>query len=163
MRRVRVATTVGSAAIADHVYGKGETPKEVTKERAENAARRFIAWLIEVFAVSVVKRVSGAVGSETLRKTFEAVRLAGDTTAFDLIDISIKLDHFAKFPEEEIEMFVKTSGHRVLAMSVLRDLVMMHFYRFPRDYKVKQRCCDKVGLEYRAIARLEQMKPQLKS
>jgi hypothetical protein len=146
------------ATITEHIYGKADKPKELTKKRAEDGVRRFIAWLIDLFAVSVVKRISGSVGSETLRKTFEAVRVKGNTTAFDLIDISIKLDHFARFPEEEIEQFVKTSGDRVLAMQVLRDLVVMHFYRYPREFRVKQRCCNKVGLEYQSIARLEHMK-----
>jgi Calcineurin-like phosphoesterase len=146
------------ATITEHIFGSNERPKELTKERTEKAVRRFLAWIINLFAASVVKRISGAVGSETLRKTFEAVRVKGNTTAFDLIDISIKLDHFARFPEEEITEFVRTSGEMALAMQVLRDLIVMHFYRFPRDFRVKQRCCVEVGLEYKAIARLEQMK-----
>jgi len=141
--------------LSKKIYADSKEQNQPSEKRAEKAARRLLAWLIDLISTSTLRRISSAVGNETLRRTFETVRAGADTPAFDLIDISIKLDHFTHFPEEEIEALSKKSELNSLAMQVLRDLIVIHFYRFPRDFKTKQRCCGQVGLEYRAVARLE--------
>ena len=148
--------------IANAVYSDEKQDHEPTRDRAERRARRLLAWMIEAITAAVIQRVSSSIGTETLRMTFDAVQAKGDSIAFDLVDIAIKLDHFSRFPLEEIEALAKRAEKHSLAMQVLRGLVVMHFYRFPRGYDLKQTCCDRLGMEYRAIARLEFARSSMK-
>ncbi len=69
-----------------------------------------------------------------------------------LIDLSVKLDYFSKFPMPETEALATELEHRVFARALLRDLVWFHLYLFPVDYKTKQRACGLLNIKVMAGA-----------
>jgi hypothetical protein len=144
--------------ISEALYANKKPSRELKREQTERQARRYLGIIIDALTALVCKKISDAVGSETLRQTIEYVRSEGNTAAFNLIDISIKLDHFGRYPMEEIARFVGRFKDGALAINVLRDLVVLDLYKLPRKREIRQVVCDQLGLEYRKVARATQAK-----
>ena len=73
----------------------------------------------------VIRRVSGAVGSEDLAETYRNVqRREANMPSVALIDLSIKLEHFPTFPMVEIEQIAKQVRHNNFCYGMLRELVL---------------------------------------
>ncbi|MGA9471560.1 MAG: hypothetical protein WBV36_03800 [Terriglobales bacterium] len=91
-----------------------------------------------------MKRISLSVGAEELRKTYEAVREeAGEShIPTRIIDLAIKLDHFARIPEGDVEDLKRRLQGNPVVYTTLRMLVAEFLYLFPVDYKVRQRMID---------------------
>jgi hypothetical protein len=105
------------------------------------AADKAVRALAEVIIFGTIKRISVSVGTEDLRDTYEAVRtVAGeDHIPTRLIDLAIKLDHFAHIPESDVEDLKRRLQRNPVVYTTLRVLVSEFLYLFPVDYKVRQR------------------------
>jgi hypothetical protein len=87
----------------------------------------------------VLKRVSYAVGLELLRETYKAVlEDSKGQVSVKLIDLSVKLDHFSAFPQQEIEQLWDGLRKNHFSGTLIRDLVADHIYLFGLDYRVLQ-------------------------
>lgn len=98
-------------------------------------------------ACSFIKRISQAVGSEHLKETFKDVRLSHPSTATDLIDIAIKLDHYQAFPEGEIDRLYTDLHTRHFPVQILRYLVFEHLYLCSVPMRTRQRVCAKLNIK----------------
>jgi len=95
--------------------------------------------LTRACSFGVLKKVSNAVGLEELALTYAAVLDEQETVSTRLIDLSIKLDHFAAPPEAEIYELSKDVRRSHFTTVVLRDLVKQHLMIFPVAQQLRQR------------------------
>ena len=87
----------------------------------------------------VIKRISMSVGVADLEEAYkEALKLVGTTNATQLIDTSIKLDHFVEFPLAQIRDLHKQFEKNPFADAILGDLVTAHIMVFDVDNRIRQ-------------------------
>ncbi|MHB9102250.1 MAG: metallophosphoesterase family protein [Sulfuricella sp.] len=119
-------------------------------------ARKFVSLLVEGIALSFVKKISGSVGTESLRPIYEELVAKHKTLSVRLIDLSVKLDHFQKFPEDEFDILIdEVATKNLFGTLILRHLAFDHFYRYPTLRTIKQKYCSKLGIEIKTINLLE--------
>jgi len=120
-------------------------------------ARRVVSLLVEGIALSFIKKISGSVGTEALRQTYEELVAKHDHLEVKLIDLSVKLDHFQRFPANEFDQLIEDAGkqNNVFTTLMLRHFAFDHFYRYTVDRPIKQRYCSKLGIELRTVNLLE--------
>ena len=110
-------------------------------EEIQDAADKVVRAFVEISIFAMLKRISMSVGAEELRETYEAVRAGAgeDHVPIRLVDLVIKLDHFARIPEHDVEDLKKRLRGNPTVYTVLRLLVGEFLYLFPVDYKVRQK------------------------
>jgi hypothetical protein len=112
----------------------------VSLESIGQTAEEAVIGTVELWAYGVVKSLSHAVGMEDLSETYkEVVDRHGDKLSMQLIDVSIKLDHFWSFPEGQIEALERRVRKNYVGFSVLRYIVMQYFFVFKSTYDIKQK------------------------
>jgi hypothetical protein len=104
--------------------------------------------LCHLAAFGVIKRISYAIGSSELEKTYSKVFDKKDTPARKLVRVSMDLDQAGEFPEVTIVNFYRSWGAHQFAQRVLRNLVVRHFRLFQRPFSVRQRLGQVVGISY---------------
>jgi len=137
--------------LGERVFKKG-----LDHEANVRRAKRFMSLIIEALTFGVIKRISGSIGAEALKRTYVELKKMHNTLPMALIDLSVKLDHFRKFPESEFDEIIKDTKNNVFPTLVMRHLLFYHFYRYPVKREIKQKYCEKLGIELRAINLLEQ-------
>jgi Calcineurin-like phosphoesterase len=118
-------------------------------------ARQSLGAVAYLIAYGLIKRISNAVGSPDLTETYERLLSPDPSIALSLVDTSIRLDHFAGFPEAETAHLAERLETKLFAKSVLQHMVIQRFYLFPADYKLKQRVCAKLGIPYKPIQAMD--------
>jgi hypothetical protein len=110
-------------------------------EQLQAAADRAVRSFAELVLFGSIKRISLSVGAEELRETYEAVRAqAGEGhIPTRMIDLAIKLDHFARIPERDVEDLKKRLEGNPAAYTTLRMLVSEFLYLFPVEHRTRQR------------------------
>ncbi len=87
----------------------------------------------------IVKRISNAIGYSKLKLTFDELLVRMDAPSVELIDLSIKLDHYSSFPMDSVvKMKGKTHEKNYLAWLIMRNLVLDYLYLFDTTAKTKQ-------------------------
>jgi hypothetical protein len=74
--------------------------------------------------------------------------------AAHLIDLSIKLDHEADFPTVDTLRVGRQLKQNDFALSLLRYLVVNHFYMFHVDFPTRQSVCASLGISYEKATRI---------
>lgn len=133
------------------VKQRPELSKDLGKVRAE--VQRFLARLCCAIYYSSVLHVSDSVGLPALRKTYDRILCEEGVVAFQMIDVSIRLDHFDVFPEEEVGRLSRGLHGRPAVWSVLRKLIWRHLYLFPVDYRRRQQLCDQFEIKATPLLR----------
>ena len=110
-----------------------------TERELLTRAELILAELLREITFSLLKRVSHAIGLRELEATYDEVAdLRDNSLSSRLIHLSIRLDHFERFPKDEIEKLAEELDRNVFSYQALRDLVLNHLYLFPRDYGIQQ-------------------------
>jgi hypothetical protein len=98
-----------------------------------------LLFVSRICTFSVIKRISGSVGVADLEEAYkETLRLLGKTNATQLIDVSIKLDHFVEFPIDDIRELNKQFANNPFTEAILADLVTAHIMVFDVDRRIRQ-------------------------
>jgi hypothetical protein len=115
----------------------------------EQKADQAVVWLTRRIAYGFVKTISYAVGHPMLEETYKDVlKQEGERTSIRLVDLSVKLDHFSRFPEDEVlAMWEKLRRRNFFSSTVLRDMVLNYLYLFPLDYETRQTVGAKLQIE----------------
>lgn len=110
-------------------------------DQLQAAADKAVIALTEMALFGIIKRISMSVGVEELKETYETVRgMAGeDHIPTRMIDLLIKLDHFARIPEADVKDLKERLQANPAVYTTLRMFVGEFLYLFPVDYKVRQR------------------------
>lgn len=127
----------------------GLTPREL-----EEMAMQDVVRFAQTTSYTVVKHVSNSVGSGALVQTYKTVLEENGSNAAHLIDLSIKLDQEADFPKVEALRVGRRLKPNDFALSILRYLVVNHFYMFHVDFPTRQSVCDNLGISYEKAARI---------
>jgi Calcineurin-like phosphoesterase len=136
--------------IADDLIAwyRQKSPK-FDQESAREIVERTMGGLTYLACFGTVKRVALAIGSHELDPTYERIVTENDTTAVKLIHAGILLDCAPVTPENTIVRYQKAISKQPLAETILRQLVLEHFYLFEVDRQTKQRICRMLGIKYR--------------
>ncbi len=118
-------------------------------------AERTVYGLTHAVAYGLIRRIAVSIGSPELRETYESVRKELNVRAVDLVDVAVKLDQFAEFPQKTVIALHKNLKGKWVPDGVLRALVTSHFYMFPVTGQIKQRICEKLGIPYKKVRKLE--------
>ena len=130
-----------------------ENNPRFTSLEADNRARETLIGMTHVLTYGMILRISKAVGSRDLFKTFERLMKESDSAAYKLINSALEIDNRAEFPEIAIRRAVREFKDDVLPLSVLRHLVVSHFQLYPVEYTTKKSLCDIMGISYSKLYR----------
>jgi hypothetical protein len=128
----------------------GLAPEELTRR-----AKQSLGGVTYLIAYGLIKRISYSVGSPDLTETYERLMPLDPSIALSLVDTSIRLDHFAGFPEAETLALAERLENKLFAKSLLQHMVIQRFYIFPADYKLKQRVCARLGIPYKPVQSMD--------
>lgn len=101
-----------------------------------------------------MNRYTRAVGSPDLEEIYNTIRNELNTPAVDLVHISLKLDQLGLFPQKDVSNVGKEFKNLPLAASVLRHLVITHFYLYNVHFQVKQSICSQLDISYERLQKL---------
>jgi predicted phosphodiesterase len=123
----------------------------VGTDKADSLARNFVFNLMAAISNFFISKVTNALGSVNLSETFSMILEKNDTTAFRLIDLSIKFEHGKHIPFKEIEEFIDTlsTTSNILAMQILVNIAVNHLYMFPVHFSDRQRITEMLSLNKR--------------
>jgi UDP-2,3-diacylglucosamine pyrophosphatase LpxH len=111
----------------------------VTEEKLRKVVDILLLMVSRIATFSVIKRISMSVGVADLEEAYkEALKLVGSTNATQLIDTSIKLDHFVEFPLADIRDLHKQFDKNPFADTILADLVVSHIMVFDVNNRIRQ-------------------------
>lgn len=104
--------------------------------------------LMVVIVYGMIKRISNTIGTVHLKETYEEILKNNSAIPIKLIDTLIRLDHFAPFPEDKINELNELVKNNLLCSTVERKMVADHFDMIRENYKLRQRVCDKLGIQF---------------
>jgi hypothetical protein len=133
----------------ENMLGKDKVDK---KRDIDKEYRLIIFAIFAGLSYGFVKTISGAVGSERLSPTFREILDKHDINSVNLVDISIKLDFYKRFPFDDLERVKRKVSNRIIPNVLLREMVREYLYMFTTTYQQKQKICQLVG-----ISMIEQM------
>ena len=123
-----------------------ERQEKIDPTVAVQNANAMVFGLLKLATFGLVKLVSTAVGLEKLSPVFDTLLQRKPTVGRRLIDLSIRLDHYASVPESTIAKLQKEVSDSLLVTDVLRQLVFYKFYYFAAPMHTKQRVCEQIGI-----------------
>ena len=126
----------------------GKNFEGIPERKRIDAAREFLFVVTELMCFSSLRRISYAVGSEKLIRTYEDLRQKYDTRATKFVHLCLRLDHFKNFPEKIVFDLFNEVKNDIFGLTLLRLIVTDHFYLFPRPYTMRQRICNLLGISF---------------
>jgi hypothetical protein len=131
----------------------GKNFSEIPERDRIKAAKDFIFFITEIMCLGTLHRISYAVGSETLVRTYQDVEDTYNNRATRFVQLSLRLDHCGSFPEGRILELLKEVKKDIFGFTLLRILVVEHFRMFPRPYTIRQSICKKLGISFQRTLR----------
>lgn len=126
---------------------KAHHPK-LDEEAARERASATLVGLMKLASLGLMMRTCNAIGSPQLAETYDAVLGGRVTPAYKLLRVCLELEHSGKFPEREVKELAYELRQNKHAESVLKYMVMHHFYMFPTSYKLRQKICAALDISY---------------
>jgi 3',5'-cyclic AMP phosphodiesterase CpdA len=115
-------------------------PQQLTSSQLARRSDEAIIWFAHMCTYGTIKRMSFAVGHRQLADTYERVLSSNSgNTAVGLIDLQIKLEHFAALPDFEITRIRDKVIGNPFGYSVLRQMIADYLYLFRIDIRTLQR------------------------
>lgn len=118
-----------------------ETGNIDDKNKVTTHANNLVFMLAHIWAFTNIRRVSLAAGSEHLEPVYAELIAEQSTISMRIIDIAIRLDHFHGFPEKPLLALHRELHNNLFADSIIKRLIMLHFYMFDVDFKTRDRIC----------------------
>jgi hypothetical protein len=110
-----------------------------TLEEIREKVDSIIIILARICVLGTIKKISGCVGVADLEEAYgQVLARVGKTNSTELIHLSIKLDHFAEFPETYIRELHRLFANNAFADTILSDLVISHMLVFDVDRRTRQ-------------------------
>jgi predicted phosphodiesterase len=115
-------------------------PQQLRPHELVRRSDEAIIWLTHQCTFGTVKRLSFAVGHRQLADTYE--RVLSDNSqnmAVALVDLQIKIEHFATVPEFEITRIRDKAVGNPFAYAVLRQMIVDFLYLYRTDVRTLQK------------------------
>ncbi|MBK9017936.1 MAG: hypothetical protein IPM82_30010 [Saprospiraceae bacterium] len=140
-----------SREIVDHVLKLVEEKhikdRHTLKKTVEADVMNFIFNTSFLTVWGVTKRISNAVGTDKLKKTYSNILNEHPFVSYKLINLSIDLDHNTRIPFEEVKQYSSDFNKNNLAKVVLQNLIINHLYLFETGFREKQKICSILGIK----------------
>lgn len=122
------------------------------------ATDSIMIWLANGACYGIIKRVSYSIGHEDLKEIYkDVVRRRGGIPSVDLIDLSLKLDHFPEIPLSQIKHIEKKVEKNKFVWELLRDMIANHLYLFHVKEQTRQQLCAKFNISTGPSNNLKQL------
>lgn len=144
--------------VVNGVKGILERDKIVDHLEIEKESRRILFVLFFIISYFFVEKISSSMGSEHLRETFRKMLQTNNTIAYQLVDISIKLNFFGKFPLRDVEDLLKEIKGKNLPYTLLRAMVINYLYMFPVELRERQRICKLLNITMDVQRKIHRLK-----
>jgi hypothetical protein len=142
--------------LAEHIKSLIESKQIKQRDKIEQFSKNFVFRMSFMASYGIVKRISNAIGYSKLRLTFQELLEKMRMPSVELVNLSIKLDHYPSFPMDDI---VRLKGvmqkKNYLAWLILRNLIMDYMYLFDTPPKTKQQLQDVVGISIRSAIAID--------
>ena len=125
----------------------GKNLADMPKDQRVKTAKEIVFFITETLSLGIVKRISLAVGSERLMPTYDDIQRVYHNVATEFVQAAIRMDHSQQFPEKRVFDLWKTLEKNIFGQTLLKMLVVNHFYLFPRPYWLQQRVCAQLGIK----------------
>lgn len=120
--------------------------KPVSKESLKEQSSKMIFKYISFADFGIIKRVSNAIGTRDLEPIFSHVLENNNTTAVQLIDLGIEIDHYKEVPTSKVYALYSKHDKKFIVQSIIQKLVLSHMHMYDLNYKTKQQLCSKLGI-----------------
>ncbi len=117
----------------------------------EKLASSFVFKLCFLTSFGLIRKVSNSIGNYNLSDVISNILKQNNHISIHLIDLSIKLDFYKKFPIEEIQGLAEKLKNNKLGFLVLRNLVINYLYLFNVEVKRKQQLCTLLKIEMKSL------------
>lgn len=149
------------ALLKDIVLLLRERYPDSTAEDAVRKARWAIVALSRLVSFGIIKRISLAVGSQDLVKTYEKVLTANPVPSIKVVHAALALEHTGVFPDKMICDLAEEFKSNHLVHWLLQGFVLEYFQLFPVSISIKHRICAKLSIKYRPVNFLNEATSQL--
>lgn len=122
---------------------------KVPKYKRVDDAKKLIFLVTELMCLATLQRISDAVGSDKLIRTYQELEKNYDNRATRFVQLSLRLDHFKSFPQDRVNEIWREVKDDEFAATLLKFIIVNHFRYFPRSYRLRQSICDKLGIPYK--------------
>jgi hypothetical protein len=112
------------------------------------AAEKLLRFFVELMTVSVLSVVASAISSPQARLTYERAIQDSDILPDLFMNLLLHLRMSPPFPETLIHKLIRRTASDAFARSILRRIVVGHFYLFPVDREVRTRVLGALGVRY---------------
>jgi hypothetical protein len=135
---------------------------DIDSEELQNIVKKSLYRIAFTICYGLIKHTSTSLGLSALKPTFDKLITSNDITlSHRMLDISTRLDYFDAFPEKSVLDVAKDLDGGMVGHEVLRILVWEHFKLFRRDYRTRQRVCEKLKIEANQAVLIESKEKRL--
>lgn len=130
--------------------------------KIEATSRKLLFAFFDILSYVFIKKISGFIGNEHLKRTYQKILEKNNTTAINLVDIAIKLQFYSGFPNDDINRLKERFKGNSLATIMLKRFVIDYLYMYPVSYQDKQRICNKLEIPMKKQRYIERETTQRK-
>lgn len=131
---------------------EGISKEEITKE-----ARNFFLFICYTTIYSVLNKISTSVGTPKLMAVFEEIKHDNpESSAIDLLLISIHLEFNKEIPKKEIVSFFEKHKNNEINKRLLKEIVIQFLYLNPVEYRDRQWISSKLELPIETQRKLQE-------
>ena len=116
--------------------------------------------LTEGVVFVVMKHIADSSGDEVLALTFDELLRQATNPSYRFIDLSMRLFHFSRFPENEVVELYRDCNRKPFPAQLVRHNVWYFFYLFPARSDLIQSMCQRLGIKMHP-ALLHDQRPKL--
>jgi len=141
--------------LVNHIISLVDKNEIEDKERIKELSKRILFNICNQISYNFIKKVSDSLGTQNLENSYEQVLLKHEFNSVKLIDFSIKIDHFKRFPNTEMSKLKDEFDRFPLSMQVMKRMVINYLKLFPTTYEQKQKILSFLNIEMSEQRRID--------
>jgi len=103
----------------------------------------------------LIKHTANSLVLADLKPSFDKIlEIKGIPVSHRMLDLATRLDFFEAFPEKLVLDLARDLDGGIIGREVLRVLTWDHFKQFRHDFRVRQKVCEALGIEFNQPAML---------
>lgn len=120
---------------------------DINKSEIKRKVNYYMFMLVEGFTITVLKYVSSAISHKGLRIPLGKLLEQKASLSRETVDLTIALDMGDKFPTNRTKNLYEKIKTKPFPVFILRHLVWLRFYLYHSREELRNRICDKIGIE----------------
>ena len=102
-------------------------------------SQQYLFQIAEYMVLAITKHTSDSVGLPALSHFFDTIFQSKPSTPYNILSLSIKLDHYGGFPIKDLEVNLRSEHSNYFTKTLIRHLVWLHLYLYEVDYATRQK------------------------